>query len=170
MHRNTFLLVTVLAIIASLLVGFNVGKKYTEPNTEVLVLTPTASNAASPTAKPTPLPLTQYTNRYCRISLSYPASMTVTEPATGSAKFAGGDDTVILVCQHDIPGIAVEYKNMETITIGSTSGTLYHTATPKDGTAIDVLKITHPKTGMDVLVSGIGMAFDAMIASLTLNP
>ena len=166
MHRNTFLLVTVLAIIAALLVGFNVGKKYTEPNTEVLIPTPTI--APSPT--PIPVVMTPYTNRYCRISLSYPESMTVTEPATGSAKFATENDTVILVCQNDIPGIAVEDKNIENITIGSTSGTLYHTATPKDGTAIDVFKITHPKTGMDVLVSGIGVAFDAIIASLTLNP
>lgn len=166
MHKNTFILVVILAIIASLLVGFNVGKKYTEPKTETRVPSPTI--APSPT--PIPVVMEKYTNNYCRVSLSYPASMTVTEPATGSAKFADGDDAVILVCQNDIPGIAVEDKNMETITIGSTSGTLYHTATPKDGTAIDVFKITHPKTGMDVLVSGIGMAFDAIIASLTLNP
>ena len=166
MHRNTFILVTVLAIIAALLVGFNVGKKFNEPKTEVLVPTPTI--VVSPT--PAPVVMTPYTNRYCRVSLSYPESMTVTEPATGSAKFTNEDETVILVCQNDIPGIAVEDKNMKNVTSGSTSGTLYHTATPKDGTAIDVFKITHPKTGMDVLVSGIGSAFDAIIASLTLNP
>ena len=169
MHRNTFLLVTVLAIIASLLVGFNVGKKFS-PQTQQRTDQPRADISIDPTPTNVPIQTTPYTNKYCKISLSYPETMIVTEPATGSAKFATENDTVILVCQYDIPGIAVEDNKMETITISSTSGTLYHTATPKDGTAIDVFKITHPKTGMDVLISGIGSSFDAIIASLTLNP
>ena len=169
MHKNTFILVVILAVIAALLVGFNAGKKFS-PQTQQRTDQPRAdiSIAISPT--PVPIVMTPYTNKYCKISLTYPETMTVTEQATGSAKFTSDSDTVILVCQNDIPGIAVEEKNKETIKIGSISGTLYHTATPKDGTPIDVLKITHPKTGMDILVSGIGMAFDAIIASLTLNP
>lgn len=166
MHKNTFILVVFLAIIASLLVGFNVGRKL--QNQPTSAIQPTIHVVASPT--PVPIVMTPYTNRYCKISLSYPETMAVTEPATGSAKFVDGSDTIILVCQNDIPGIAVEDTNKETITIGSISGTLYHTATPKDGTPIDVFKITHPKTGMDVLISGIGSGFNAIINSLTLTP
>ncbi|MFZ2024754.1 MAG: hypothetical protein WAV51_00515 [Microgenomates group bacterium] len=166
MHKNTFILVVFLAIIASLLVGFNVGNKLQKQ--PPATIQPTGIVAVSPT--PSPVIMTPYTNNYCRISLSYPKSMTVTEPATGSAKFATTNDIVILVCQNDIPGIAVEDKNTETISIGSISGTLYHTATPKDGTPIDVLILQHPRTGMDVLVSGIGSSFNAIVNSLTLTP
>ena len=94
--------------------------------------------------------------------------MQVTNLATGSAKFvSAANDAVVLVCQDDIPGIAVPDDQKETVAVGSSSGTLYHTATPKDGTPIDVFKIRHPKTGMDVLVSGIGTTFASMVKSLT---
>lgn len=164
MHRNTFVLVTMLAVIAALLVGFNLGKKFT-PSSQVV---PTPSIVVSPT--PEQIQMTQYTNTYCKVSLSYPSTMTVTELATGSAKFVSSTDAVVLACQKDIPGIAIAKENIETIAIGSISATLYHTTTPKDGTPIDVLMFLHPKTNMDVLVSGVGTAFTTIIQSLSLLP
>jgi len=169
MPKNTFILVVFLAIIASLLIGFNVGKKFSPTANQALPDSPPLpTETVSPS--PSPVVMTPYTNKYCKISLSYPETMTVTEPATGSAKFVSDKETVIFVCQKDIPGIAVEEKNKESIKIGSASGMLYHTATPKDGTPIDVLMFTHPGTGMDVLISGVGSAFNTIIHSLTLLP
>ncbi len=164
MHKNTFILVVLLAVIASLLVGFNVGKKI---NQEPTAATP----AVTPTASPTPklLNMRPYTNLDCGVSLSYPESFQVKE-ATRSATFTSDTDTIVLACQKDIPSIAVSEDNKETVQIGSMSGILYHTATPKDGRPIDVFLLTHPKTGMDILISGIGMGFNAMINSLTLIP
>lgn len=161
MHKNTFVLVTALAVIAALLVGFNMGKKF-NPAPE--------AQTATPTVEPTPEPqTTQYTNSYCGVTVLYPAGMSVTEPATGSAKFTAENDSVVLACQKDIPGIAIAEENIEKVLIGSVSGTLYHTATPKDGTPVDVLIFRHPKTKMDVLLSGIGTAFGTIIRSLTLT-
>ncbi|MFH0750120.1 MAG: hypothetical protein V1917_04395 [Candidatus Gottesmanbacteria bacterium] len=162
MHRNTFVLVTILAVIAALLVGFNMGKKFNPTPEAEIIPTPTASNEASQTSI--------YKNTYCGITLSYPLTMSVTEIATGSAKFSSETDAVILACQKDIPGIAIAEENIETIPIGSISATLYHTTTPKDGTPIDILMVRHPKTNMDVLISGIGSAFTTIIHSLTLIP
>lgn len=162
MHRNTFILVTVLAIIAALLVGFNVGKKFQPPQLDEVIATPTESNATSQTSI--------YKNTYCAITLSYPRDMMVADVATGSATFASQTETVVLACQKDIPGIAIANENIETIPIGSISATLYHTATPKDGTPIDVFLVRHPRTKMDVLVSGAGNAFDTIIHSLKLTP
>lgn len=164
MQKNTFILVVVLAIIASLLVGFNVGRK----------LHPNSSNSFKPsvTSAPTPttIPTSSYTNTYCRVGLTYPSTMQVTELATGSAKFTSASDVVVLACQKDIPQIAVEDNQKETITVGSVSGTLYHTATPKDGTPIDVAIFHHPKTDMDILVSGIGDTFTAIRTSVVFLP
>jgi len=163
MPKNTFILVVLLAIIASLLVGFNVGKKFNQTSA-------TATMEITPTASPTPEPITvrPYTNTSCSVSLSYPANMQVKE-STRSAVFSSATDAVVLACQKDIPGIAISEDNKETVQIGSVSGTLYHTASPKDGTPINVFIITHPKTDMDILVSGIGSAFTTIIGSLTLQ-
>ena len=163
MHKNTFLLVTALAVIAALLVGFNLGKKY-NPTPEII---PTPTTAVTPTIPA--VQTTKYINTYCGISLMYPSDITVTEPATGSAKFSSETDNVVLVCQKDIPGVAVPEENKETISIGSVSATLYHTATPKDGTPIDILLFRHAGTGMDVILSGIGTAFTRIIHSLALQ-
>jgi hypothetical protein len=54
--------------------------------------------------------------------------------------------------------------------IGSVSATLYHDTTPKDGQPIDILIFTHPQTGEDVLLSGMGSGFRGAIQSLTLLP
>lgn len=161
MPKNTFILVVCLAIIASLLIGFNVGKKFNQaPETTVPL----------PALSPTPKPLTTlpYTNVSCGVSLSYPETMTVKE-ATQSATFSSKTEAVILACQKDIPGIAVANENKEVFTIGSVAGTLYHTQAPKDGTPITILMFHHPKTDMDVVVSGIGSAFTTIINSLTLK-
>ncbi len=163
MPKNTFILVVLLAIIASLLVGFNVGKKINQ--------TPVAATIErTPIASPTPesIPVRPYTNSSCNVSLSYPQTMQVKE-STRSALFSSGTDAVVLACQKDIPGIAISEDNKETIQIGSVSGTLYHTASPKDGTPINVFIITHPTTDMDILVSGMGNAFTTIIDSLTLQ-
>lgn len=164
MHKNTFLLVVILAVIAALLVGFNMGKKF-NPTSEVL---PTPTVAVTPTV--VQIPTSMYKNTYCGVTLSYPRDMTLTELATGSARFTLGNDTVVLACQKDIPGIAITEENIETFRIGSVSATLYHTATPKDGTPIDVMMVEHPRTQMDVLVSGMGSAFTTIIRSLSLTP
>lgn len=164
MHKNTFILVTILAVIAALLVGFNMGKKF-NPTPEIV---PTPTVSVTPTIAQ--IQTSIYKNAYCGITLSYPRDMTLTELATGSAKFSLGTDVVVLACQKDIPGIAIGEENIETMMISSVSAKLYHTATPKDGTPIDVLMVEHPKTKMDVLVSGMGNAFITIIRSLSLIP
>jgi len=164
MHRNTFILVVFLAVVASLLVGFNVGKQFHQ---EPAIAVPTKTPTAAPTHPQ--LPLRPYTNTSCSVSLAYPETYQVTE-STRSAIFRSDMDAIVLACQQDIPDIAVSEDNKERVQIGTVSGMLYHTASPKDGTAIDVLKITHPKTGMDILISGIGSSFTAIITSLTLIP
>lgn len=164
MHKNTFVLVTVLAVIAALLVGFNLGKKFNLVGNNA---TPTPSTQPTPTQKP----LTDYTNSYCHVSLSYPSALTLTENATYSATFSDtNQNTVTLACQNEIPRIAIQEENIETMQIGTVAATLYHTASPKDGTPIDVLIFTHPTTTMDVLLSGMGTAFTTIINSLTLTP
>lgn len=163
MHRNTYLLVIVLAVFAALLIGVNIGKRLQK-------------QPASPSA-PTPIPTTStkiYMNTYCGFSLSYPASYTVLENASGSAilhNTADKTESITLTCQKAIPRPALPSDKIETFVLSdsSMSATLYHDSSGRDGTPIDVLIFRHPR-GMDIFIAGYGEAFNAAIKTLQILP
>lgn len=169
MHRNTYLLVIVLAVCAALLIGINIGKR--------LQKQPASPSAPIPT--PTPTISTQiYMNTFCGFSLIYPASYTVLENASGSAILNNASDktqSITLTCQKSIPRPALAADKVETLTIPATAGAsvsakLYHDSTARDGTPIDAVIFTHPTNGMDGFVAGYGDAFNAAIKTLQILP
>ena len=163
MQRNTFLFVAGLAILAALIVGVNIGRRSLPLEKET---TPT------PTVSPSPR-LTRYESTACGVSFSYPDTFIRLDSATKSAILTspeGGAEAIILTCQEEIPRPAIPQEQTEPIAIGSVSGTLYHDTTSKDGKPIDILIFTHPQTREDVLLSGMGQAFQGAIQSLTLLP
>jgi hypothetical protein len=59
---------------------------------------------------------------------------------------------------------------MEVVKIGSTSATLFHDASQKDGTPVDKLIFTLPSLPlMDVYVAGFGDTFNALIKTITIK-
>jgi len=159
MHRNTFLLVLILAIVAALLVGVNIGRTYTPPVEVIASPTPTPILAA-------PLPTT-FTGTNCGISLTLPAGITVEAEATNSAQFVSPDGMVVLLgCEKEIPKPAIPADKIETIQIASISAKLYHTTSAKDGTPFDALIFRNPTTAMDIYLAGLGSTFSAIIRSI----
>jgi hypothetical protein len=164
MHRNTYLLVIVLAVFAALLIGVNIGKRLQK-------------QPAAPSA-PTPIPTIStkiYMNTYCGFSFAYPANYTVLENASGSAILNNAADktqSITLTCQKEIPRPALSEDKIESFPIpeGSISATLYHETSPKDGTPIDAVIFRHPTNGMDGFVAGYGDAFNAAIKTLQILP
>lgn len=161
MHRNTLLLVAFLAVIASLLIGFNVGRGLTK------------------TPQPTPTPLPSPTIGYlqasaCGVSFTYPNFLKGMESSTSGAilvSTTNPNDSIVIVCQEDIPRVPLPPEKIETITItgtASVSAKLYHDTSQKDGAPIDKLIFTHPKTKLDVFIAGFGPVFRDLIASLEL--
>lgn len=170
MHRNTYLLVIILAICAALLVGVNMGKRMTKP---------ASPTAALPTPTPTPgTSMQTYMDTYCGFSLSYPAGYTVLGDASGSAilnNTADKTQSITLTCQKTIPRPALPADKIETLTIPSVSGaslsaTLYHDNSSKDGTPIDVVIFKHPTNGMDGFIAGHGNTFNSAIKTLQILP
>lgn len=167
MHRNTYLLVIVLAVFAALLIGVNIGKRLQKQPFP----TPTP---ASPAGGPTPT-IQTYTDTYCGFSLVYPAGYTVLENASGSAilnSTADKTQSITLTCQKSIPRPPLSGDKIESFAIpaGSISATLYHDSSASDGTPIDALIFRHPTNGMDVFVAGYGDAFNAAIKTLQIIP
>ena len=94
MHKNTFIFVSILAVFAALVVGVNVGRKFS--NKEAIV---PAIVSPTPIATPTPA-FTTYTNSFCGISFQLPDSFLILDTASGSAVLSNptdGKDSIILV-------------------------------------------------------------------------
>lgn len=165
MHRNTLLLVALLAVVAALLVGINVGRSINRPEV-----------SQSPTPTPTPTPTLAYLSASaCGVSFSYPNFLKGMESSTSGAiliNTANPNDSIVIVCQKDIPRVPLPPEKIETIPLTGTasiSAKLYHDASQKDGAPIDKLIFTHPKTKLDVLLAGFGPVFRDLIASLKLE-
>lgn len=172
MHRNTYLLVSALAVIAALVVGVNIGRRFEKPQraqtngSPTPVMSPSLSVATTSAMK-------SYRNAFCKVSFDYPDDLTVFENASGSAAFTGAaaDEGILLTCQKEIPRPAIAPENTEDVRIGSLSARLYHTQEVSDGgAALDTLIFRHPGTRLDVFLAGTGEAFRKLISTVRLLP
>lgn len=164
MARNTLLLVIVLAIVAALVVGVQIGRQ------------------ANPSFSPTPTPLAlsptppeptllSHSNTYCGFSFSYPSTLTLTLGASGSAVLSNSGETILMACQKNIPRPPLATDRIEEATLaGVMNAKLYHDASPKDGTPMEALIFTNPNNGLDVFISGLGTTFTQIISTIQLIP
>jgi len=172
MQRNTFIFTAVLAVVAALVVGVNIGKsmRYTP--------TPPIPITVSPTSTPAPT-LVSYTNERCGITFMHPSNLQRLESTASGTILTdpkNQQDSIIIVCQKDIPRVPLTPENMEQLTLFSASGsaslsaTLYHDASEKDGTRIDKLIFYNPYKKLDVFIAGFGTVYDQVIKTVKLLP
>ena len=173
MHRNTLLLVSILAVCSALLVGVNVGKQLQKPAGQ----SPLGGATPIPTLVINIAPQT-YRDIFCGFSIDYPAGFTILENASGSAilhNTADKTQSITLTCQKNIPRPALPADKIEALTIptvtgASVSAKLYHDSSAKDGTLIDAVIFRHPTNGMDGFIAGYGDAFNAAIKTIQILP
>lgn len=175
MQRNTYLLVTILAIFAALVVGVNVGRKVANLQTP-----PQPSSTIAPTSIASPTPtLILYSNQSCGFSFLYPDTLTKMEDASGSAIFiqtGSKMQTVAVACQKNMPRPPVSETNIETFLLtndldtASISAKLYHDSSAKDGSPMDALIFRNPKNGLDIFIAGFGETFTAITKTIKLLP
>ena len=169
MHRNTLLFVACLAVIAALVVGIQIGRKTTIFDQGVPTPTPVA------TTTPTPATVV-YTNATCGVTLTYPNSLQEVEGSTSGtilASITNPASSVVIICQKDIPRVPLPPEKIETVALTGAGGAtisakLYHDASQKDGTPIDKLIFTNPKTGVDIFIGGFGEIFNQVIRTIKL--
>ncbi len=169
MHKNTLLFASFLAVIAALLVGFNIGRNMPEEKSTTITPTPLTS--------PTPT-IAYLSYSTCGVSFEYPNSLTPMQSSSSGViltNTTNPETSVVVICQDEIPRVPLSPDKMEPMVIrqasgsASTSATLYHDVSPKGDTSIDKLIFTHPSTKLDVFVAGFGPIFDRVITSLRLN-
>ena len=163
MYRNTFILVSLLAVFAALVIGVNIGRR--------------GSLSQAPTPTPGPAPaspqLLSFNDATCGISLKYPSNLTKLDSATGSAVFLDPKNPqagLVVICQKDIPRPPLSADKIESFQIGSVSAKLYHDTTAKDGKPVDSLIFANPKTKLDVFISGLGDTFQQVIQTVEILP
>lgn len=170
MHRNTLILVSILAVCAAVLIGVNIGR---------YMKNPTSPAPQTPTPASSPGITTQtYKDTYCGFSLSYPSTFKVLENASGSAIFNNAVDktqSITVTCQTGIPRPALPADKIETLMIPTSNGAsvsakLYHDSSARDGSPIDIVIFTHPTNGMDSYIAGYGAPFNAAIKTLQVFP
>jgi len=172
MYRNTFVLISLLAVSAALVLGVNLGRKFSSqsslptPGTSQQTVSPTPASSTGPK-------LLAYTNKYCGISLSYPESLQKLEATSGAIFTNTGnpEESVVLACQKEITRPALPAEKIEPKLVvenngASVSAKLYHDASPQDGTPIDELIFRHPTNGLDIFIAGLGTTFNQIINSL----
>lgn len=167
MHRNTFYFIVILGIFAAIVVGVNIGRS--------TLSTPNQSQTTEPTQTlTTPTPeLVLYQSKQCGISFSYPDKFNKIDIETGGATLVNKENTnesIILVCQKDIPRVALADDKIEQKTIGTVSAFLYHDTSQKDGSPLDKLIFLHPTLKKDVYLAGFGETFNEILSSLALYP
>lgn len=162
MPRNTFILVLILAILVAIIVAAKATGFTYSPT--ALVPTPTPGSI-----EPTDIPDLTYSSADCGISFEYPASFTKIDNPQGGAIFSAGADsneTIAVTCQKQIPRPPLPLDKIETMPIGTVSAKLYHDGSAKDGTPIDKIIFTHPRTKLDVYIAGIGKEFQKVLSTL----
>ena len=175
MYRNTYLLVIVLAIIATLVVGINIGKRST--------ITAVPDNTSQLTALSLPPQAPEsttnlYTDTICGFSVEYPKAYKVMEDASGSAVLnnaANSDKPIALTCESTIPNPRLTPDKIEPFTVTSPTGAtiaakLYHNTSDKDGTKLDAVIFRNSGKNMDVFIAGYGDVFNALIKTIKLLP
>lgn len=169
MHKNTLLLASLLAVIASLLIGFNVGRSMSQ--------TATPPSAPTPQIQPTPT-LTYLSGSTCGLSYQFPNTLTPMESSASGivlANITSPEASIVMVCQDEVPRVPLAPNLMESVTISAATGSasasaiLYHDASAADGSPLDKLIFIHPKTGLDIFIAGYGATYNELIRSLRLQ-
>ncbi len=162
MHKNTFLLVLVLSVIAALLVGVNIGRTFQTKPDQLFIDTPLVTPTQAPQSS-------IFKNTTCGITLSLPPQTQAEAVASKSARFVSADQSVIqFACEREIPKFPIPIEQIENIQIASISAKLYHTKSAKDGTPFDALIFRNLNTAMDIYLAGLGSTFSAIIQTIEL--
>lgn len=189
MAKGTIILLFALGILASLLLGVNIGKRLersfskqsfdfaqdkqptTIPTAPPIPTVTVVLLEASPSAATT-VPATKgtstFTDRTCGFTFSYPGSYlrqkTVNEQSVIFTDPNNPQSIIATTCASSIPRPPVEPSKIEAIILDNEAVTLFHDQNP-DGTPRDEVIARHPTNGMEIIIAGYGPSFQNALSS-----
>ncbi len=192
MAKGTVIFLFILAIVASLLAGINIGKNLKlsqsihnsqtpilspSPTTHnpSLSLTPIPTLTSSPSSSLTPsnrqtssTATTTYSNSSCGFSFSYPGSY-INEKSVNNQSIILVDpnnpnDAIATTCAASIPRPPVSSDKIEAVTLGGVAATLYHDQTQSGQSRNEVI-VKNPNNGLEIIIAGYGPTFQSALNS-----
>lgn len=165
MPRNTFILVSLLAIVAALIVGVNTGRSFNNTSSSGITPSPLPTGAAKPG-----IPYISYRNTTCGISFSVPEDYRTLESSGGSTLFINKENptqSVTLLCQKPLPAASIASGSASPVTIGTVSAIL-STGMSGKGSPVESLDVTHPGKNIDIRITAPSAIFKEILKSVTL--
>ena len=179
MAKGTLFTLIFLTIIATFLLGINIGKKLSISQPVIQTPSPTITQVPSPTltliptiaittgAKKTTSRST-YTDKTCGFSFSYPGSYlrqkSVNEQSIILTDPSDPDAAIAATCADTIPKPPLSPEKIERVTIDGVSATLYHDQ-DANGRPRDEMIVKHPKNGKELILAGFGPTFQEALSS-----
>lgn len=169
MHKNTVLLIIALTVIASILIGINIGKRL-NPSSNIFPSPSPIVVISSPFPTPTQVPVpTTYDLTDCGISFQYESNFLLTEASRGAQLTnKQSEEQINIGCSEKIPRPPLTKDKIEVATVAGLKVNLYHDASAKDGAPLDAVIFTNPQNNLDVAILGFGEAFNQLLTTLRL--
>lgn len=189
MAKTTLIFIFSLAIIATLLIGINIGKNLNLSSEELAsstspTLTLVPSQNPSPTIAKTVTgsgfieskiyttkeesSTTTFTNGSCGFQFSYPGSyiheQTQNQNSVIFVNPNNQDELIAAFCAENIPRPPVSPENIEAIILDGQPANLYHDQDQK-GNPRDEIIVRHPKNGLEIIIAGYGEVFQNVLSS-----
>jgi len=170
--KTTAILIIILAIIAALVTGIQIGRKVgsgslftSSPTPDLTSQAPSPSVIASASAQ-----LQTFTHKECGVQFQYDPAYQVSQ-SSNSAILVNGTtgDQVSLACAAEIPLPPLPPEKIDEATVAGQAATIYHDASAKDGTPIDVVIFDHPVKGLKVALLGFGEVFQQTLTSIKIQ-
>jgi hypothetical protein len=160
----------VLVVVASFLIGINVGRLIAKNNAQVAVSPNSQSTIvqASPFPSTTPLSSSAILVKECGISFEADKTNFTINQASGAATVTNKktQEKISIACAGEIPRPPLPEERMEKIYIDGNQYTLYHDASAKDGTPIDAVIFNHPTRKIDIGIFGFGEDFTQLLTTI----
>ena len=164
MHKNTAILIVFLSVIVALIVGLNLGHIFSKDQQEI-----NNQPSTSPISLSSPISTsTTYTHPACKVTFAYDPSFSISSESSDSAVLINKNtrEKITLLCGVEFPKPPLPEDKIEVATIAGQMTTVYHDASAKDGTPVDVAVFIHPKTDMEVALFGFGEKFQKLLTTL----
>lgn len=165
MHRNTAIIIAVLATVAAFVVGLKLGLTL---STQEL---PTMQSSPSPIAllpSPSPRPLLKtFIHKNCGVQITYPSDYQINEASTAAILTnSSTKDQVNLLCGENFPIPSLPPERTEQASIAGQLATVYHDTSTETNQPLDIYVFNHPFKSVQVALFGFGEIFETIIQSL----
>lgn len=174
MPKRAIALLIFLTVIATLLIGINIGKKLSLSQGQPLQTASSPSPFISPTLIPTVTASLQegislyrdvncgyefqYLGSYKQFSNEGFTSIQISDPE-------GSLPDLVATCQAEIPKPPLAAERIEAIVLDGVRTFLYHDTSQKDGSPRDEIIVKHPLKNLEIIIAGYGEYFNEATSS-----